>query len=124
MSGASETLGALEKQHAERLLASELLDEAWPHGLTTIERAEIGRQRDEALAEIEALQERITSNRTETLPDAAVQLRRRAKKLSNSDHSSLALDTRPARAAGLGGTARRVRAARLGIGGGRARQGL
>ena len=42
MPGPSETLVALEKQHAERLLDVELLDEAWPCGRTAIERAEIG----------------------------------------------------------------------------------
>ena len=40
----SETLPVLEQQLTERLLAFELLDEAWPRGRTAIERAEIGRE--------------------------------------------------------------------------------
>ncbi len=46
MPAASETLVALEQRLAERLLAFERLDAAWPRGRTAIERAEIGRERD------------------------------------------------------------------------------
>ena len=61
---------------AERLLYFERLDEAWPHGHTAIERAEIGRHREDALSGIVALRDRIVTARAETLADAAVQLRR------------------------------------------------
>ncbi len=44
MPGPSETLPALDQRLAGRLLAFDLLDEAWPKGRTAIERAEIGRQ--------------------------------------------------------------------------------
>ncbi len=37
---------------AERLLDFERLGEAWPHGRTATERAEIGRQREDALSGI------------------------------------------------------------------------
>jgi len=47
MPATSETLLALEQRLVERLLAFELLDEAWPCGRTAIERAEIGRQRED-----------------------------------------------------------------------------
>ncbi len=50
------------------------LDEAWPRGRTAIKRAEIGRQRGDALAGIVALRDRIVTARAETLADAAVQL--------------------------------------------------
>ena len=61
MPAASETLPALDQRLAERLLTFVLLDKAWPHGHTAIERAEIGRQRNRVLAEIAALQGRITT---------------------------------------------------------------
>ncbi len=51
-SAASETLPASEQSLAGRPLAFELLDEAWPHSHTAIERAEIGRQREDALSGI------------------------------------------------------------------------
>jgi hypothetical protein len=43
MPAPSETLVALEQRLVQRLLAFELLDEAWPRGRTAVERAEIGR---------------------------------------------------------------------------------
>ncbi len=46
---------------ADRLLAFVLLDKAWPHGLTAIERARVGRRRNGVLVEIAALQERIAT---------------------------------------------------------------
>ena len=76
MSAASETLPALEHQLVGRLLDFERLDEAWPCGRTAIERAEIGRQREDALSGIAALRDRIITSRAGTLADAAVQLRR------------------------------------------------
>ncbi len=39
-----QTLVALEQRLAERWLAFERLDEAWPKGRSAIERAEIGRR--------------------------------------------------------------------------------
>ena len=74
----SESLPALEQRLAERLLAFEHLDAAWPKGRTAIERTEIGRQCEDALFKIVALRNRIASGRAETLADAAVQLRRLA----------------------------------------------
>jgi hypothetical protein len=44
MPGPSETLPVFDQRLAERLLAFELLDEAWPRGRTANERAKIGRQ--------------------------------------------------------------------------------
>ncbi len=76
----SETLVALEHQLAERLLAFETMDAAWPKGRTAIERAEIGRQREDVRSGAVALRDRIVTARAETLADAAVQLRRRAHK--------------------------------------------
>ncbi len=52
MPALSETLPALEQRLTECLLAFERLDEAWRRGRTAIERAEIGRQREDALSEI------------------------------------------------------------------------
>ncbi len=79
MPATSETLPALEQRHAERRLAFERLNAAWPRGRAAIERAEFGREREEALSEIVALRNLIAHGRAETLADAAVQLRRRAK---------------------------------------------
>ena len=71
MSEPSETLPALEQRFAEHLLALALLDKAWPHGLTTIERGKVGRQRTGVLAKIAALQGRISSVQSEALADVA-----------------------------------------------------
>ncbi len=49
---------------------------AWPHAPHVLDRAKIGRRREEALSEIDALRDRIVTARAETLADAAVQLRR------------------------------------------------
>ena len=57
----SESLPVLEQRLAERLLDFERLDEAWPKGRTAVERAEIGRQREDALSEIVALRDRIVT---------------------------------------------------------------
>ncbi len=61
MSEPSETLPNLEQRFAEHLLAFVLLDKAWPHGHTTIERGKVGRQRNGVLVEIAALRERIAT---------------------------------------------------------------
>ncbi len=76
MSAASDSLVVLEQHLAERLLEFEYLDAAWPKGDTAVERARIGRFREDALSEIVVLQDRITRGRAETLADAAAQLRR------------------------------------------------
>ena len=72
----SESPAVLEHQLAERLLAFEILDTAWPKGRTALERAEIGRRREDALSQIVTLHRRIVAGRAETLADAAAQLRR------------------------------------------------
>ena len=54
----SETLPVLEQRLAERLLDFETMDAAWPSGRTAIERAEIRRQREDALSEIITLRQR------------------------------------------------------------------
>ena len=76
MPGPSETLVDLEQRLTERLLDFGRLDEVWPRGPSAIERAEIGRQREDALSGIAALRDRIITSRAKTLADAAVQLRR------------------------------------------------
>ncbi len=72
MPGPSETLPALDWRLAERL------DAAWPRGRIAIERAEIGRHREDALSGIVALRQRIATARAAALADAAVHLRRLA----------------------------------------------
>ncbi len=76
MPAPSESLVALESRLAEALLEFERLDAAWPKGRTAIERAKIGRRREDALSEIATLRHRIATGRAQTLADAAVQLRR------------------------------------------------
>ena len=61
----SETLVSLEQRLVERLLHFERLDEAWPRGRTAIERAEIGRRREDALYEIASLRTRIATGRAD-----------------------------------------------------------
>ncbi len=72
----SESPAVLEHQLVGHLLDFETLDAAWPKGRTAVERAEIGRRREDALSEIVALHRRIVAGRAETLADAAAQLRR------------------------------------------------
>ena len=72
MPAPSESLVALERQLAAALVRFETLDTAWPKGRTALERAEIGRRREEALSEIMVLRHRIATGRAETLADAAV----------------------------------------------------
>ena len=69
---------ALEPRLTDRLLDFDHLDAAWPKGRTAIERAGIGREREEALSDICTLRQHIASARAETLADAAAQLRRLA----------------------------------------------
>ncbi len=76
MPAPSESPVALESRLTDRLLDFERLDAAWPKGATAIERARIGREREEALSDICALRQRIAGARAETLADAAAQLRR------------------------------------------------
>ena len=73
MPGPSESLVALDQRLAERPLAFETMDAAWPKGRTAIERAEIGREHEEALYEIASLRTRIATGRADTPADAAVQ---------------------------------------------------
>ncbi len=69
---------ALEQQLAAALIRFDDLDAAWPRGRNAVERAGIGRRREEALSEIMVLRQRIATGRALTLADAAVQLRRLA----------------------------------------------
>ena len=78
MPAPAESPATLEQQLDERLLEFERLDEAWPHGEGAVERAEIGRRREEALSDFANLQYRIITAQAETLADAAAQLRRLA----------------------------------------------
>ncbi len=78
MPGPSESLVALEQRLAAALIGFDKLDAAWLRGRAAIERAEIGRRREEALSEIVSPWQRIGTGRAETLADAAVQLRRLA----------------------------------------------
>ncbi len=59
-------LPALEQCLEARLLDFDRLDEAWPRGRTAIDRAAIGRQREDALFEIVTLRQRIVTARAET----------------------------------------------------------
>ncbi len=61
MPSPSETLPVLESRLTERRLDFDRLDETWPRGRTAIERAEIGRQRDDTLSGIVALRDRIVT---------------------------------------------------------------
>ena len=85
MPAPSNPLVGIKEELADRLLDFDRLSEAWPPGRTAIERAEIGRQREDALGGIVALRQRIATTRAETLADAAVHLRWRAKKLNHSE---------------------------------------
>ncbi len=61
MPSLSESLVSLEQRLADALLDFERLDAAWPRGRTALERAEIGRRREEALSEIMVLLNRCRS---------------------------------------------------------------
>lgn len=88
----SESLVALEQRLAERLLEFEYLDAAWPKGHTAVERARIGRFREDALSEIVVLQDRIVRGRAETLADAAAQLRRLVVMAAEEPHPHALLE--------------------------------
>ncbi len=93
MPATPESLVSLEHQLAEALLEFERLDGAWPRGRAAIERAGIGRRREEALCEIQSFRQRIATGRAETLADAAVQLRRLAAEAEDEPqlHALMAL---------------------------------
>ena len=84
MPAPSETLSAL----GQRLTKRRSPWSAWTRPGTAIERAGIGRQREDALSGIVALRNRIVTARAETLADAAVQLRRRPGDLTKLNLSS------------------------------------
>ena len=66
----------LERQLESALIEYERLREAWPKKPHVVARAEIGRQVEDALGRIYELHRAITRTQAETLPDAAVQIRR------------------------------------------------
>lgn len=66
----------LERQLEGALIEYESLSEAWPKEPGAVARAEIGRQVEDALGCIYGLHHAITRTQAETLPDAAVQIRR------------------------------------------------
>ncbi len=66
----------LERQLEGALIEYERLREAWPKEPHVVARAEIGRQVEDALGRIYGLHHAITRTQAETLPDAAVQIRR------------------------------------------------
>ncbi len=66
----------LERQLEGALIEYERLREAWPKEPGAVARAEIGRQVEDALGRIYGLHHAITRTKAETLPDAAVQIRR------------------------------------------------
>ena len=66
----------LERQLEGALIEYERLREAWPKEPGVVARAETGRQVEDALGRIYGLQHAITRTQAETLPDAAVQIRR------------------------------------------------
>ena len=70
------TLVELERQLEDTLIEYERLREAWPKQPGAVARAEIGRQMEDALGRIYGLHHAITQTQAETLPDAAVQIRR------------------------------------------------
>ena len=70
------TLVELERQLEDTLIEYERLREAWPKQPGAVARAEIGRQVEDALGRIYGLHHAITQTQAETLPDAAVQIRR------------------------------------------------
>ncbi len=72
----SAGLVELERQLDGALIEYERLREAWPKEPGAVARAEIGRQVEDALGRIYGLHHAITRTKAETLPDAAVQIRR------------------------------------------------
>ncbi len=66
----------LERELEALLVEYDSLSRAWPKEPHAVARAEIGRQVEDALGLIYELQRAITRTQAETLPDAAVQIRR------------------------------------------------
>ncbi len=66
----------LERELEALLVEYESLSRAWPKEPHAVARAEIGRQVEDALGCIYELHRAITRTQAETLPDAAVQIRR------------------------------------------------
>ncbi len=81
----------LERQLEGALIEYERLREAWPKEPGAVARAEIGRQVEDALGRIYGLHHAITRTQAETLPDAAVQLRRLAALFDGQGASILSL---------------------------------
>ncbi len=74
----SATLVEMELELTRLLIEYDDLETAWPKEPGAVARAEIGRQVEDALGRIYELHHAITGAQAETLPDAAVQLRRLA----------------------------------------------
>ncbi len=70
------TLAELKSELEALLVEYESLSRAWPKEPHAVARAEIGRQVEDALGRIYGLHHAITRTQAETLPDAAVQIRR------------------------------------------------
>ncbi len=66
----------LERELEALLVEYDSLSRAWPKEPHAVARAEIGRQVEDALGRIYGLHHAITRTQAETLPDAAVQIRR------------------------------------------------
>ncbi len=66
----------LERELEALLVEYESLSRAWPKEPHVVARAKIGRQVEDALGRIYGLHHAITRTQAETLPDAAVQIRR------------------------------------------------
>ena len=81
----------LERELEALLVEYESLSQAWPKEPHVVARAEIGRQVEDALGRIYELHRAITRAQAETLPDAAVQLRRLAALFDGQGASILSL---------------------------------
>ncbi len=81
----------LERELETLLVEYESLSLAWPKEPHAVARAEIGRQVEDALGRIYELHRAITRAQAETLPDAAVQLRRLAALFDGQGASILSL---------------------------------
>ncbi len=81
----------LERQLEGALIEYDSLSGAWPKEPGAVARAEIGRQVEDALGRIYELHRAITRTQAETLPDAAVQLRRLAALFDGQVASILSL---------------------------------
>ncbi len=76
--GADGSLVDLERQFDALLLEYDSLSRAWPKEPDILTRAKIGRQVEDTLRRICELQHAIATTQAKNIPDAAVQLRRRA----------------------------------------------